>query len=110
MQHATQARYLPHAHTPLPPTFFHPSRLRRSHDESTHVSSEMLHDDSAHEPSTAPQLTQPSSSPSQPKGEWHKVPLTLQLLKACSIHPTPEQMVEYEQSPAFLQDAFEVRL
>ncbi|GBF92023.1 hypothetical protein Rsub_04747 [Raphidocelis subcapitata] len=39
-------------------------------------------------------------------GSWHKVPLTVELLCACSIHPTAEQMEEYEQSPAFLEDSF----
>jgi len=46
----------------------------------------------------------------QPPGAWHKVPLTYELLLSCSIHPTPEQLVAYEQSAAFLEDSFEVRL
>ncbi|KIY99578.1 hypothetical protein MNEG_8382 [Monoraphidium neglectum] len=40
-------------------------------------------------------------------GAWYKVPLTLELLRDCSIHPPPEQVAEYEQSAAFMEDSFQ---
>lgn len=41
-------------------------------------------------------------------GQWLYVPLTLETLMQCSIHPTPAQRMEYEQSHAFLNSIFEV--